>query len=461
MMNNVMNTLAVKQLLLAEGWVENRLIEWDSAGNISALGPIPAGYDGPEAGTVVAGMPNIHSHAFQRLSAGLTEYRYAEDDSFWSWRQLMYAFASKITPEQLEEIATHLYREMLWAGYTSVCEFNYLHNDEFGRPYMEPDSFFTALIRAAKRAGIGLTLLPVFYQRSGFGAETVNDGQRRFATTLDEYMQLWASLQARAQTEGIGLGVAPHSLRAVSESDLQQLIARVKAISPEAPVHIHISEQIREVEDCLEATGCRPFELLQRTCAVDQSWCLVHGTHFDKNELAAVAEIQAVVAICPTTEANLGDGIFDWLEFASHGGRWGIGSDSNTLIDSREELMLLEYSQRLLRRKRNIVCDSKQAHVGTHLYQEALKGGSQVSGIKVGRIEEGYRADLLELDGELFEGLSKSGDFILGNHIFADSHKTSIVGVWSAGKRVASPATEARPKLPKALQALRNQYLEN
>ncbi|TEW56824.1 formimidoylglutamate deiminase [Psychromonas sp. RZ22] len=455
-----MGQLAVQQLLLSSGWAKDKLIQWDDTGIITSIGLIPEGYTGEKAHTIVAGMPNIHSHAFQRLCAGLTEYRSTEQDSFWSWRKLMYALADKITPEQLEAIATHLYSEMLAAGYTSVCEFNYLHNDVNGQPYKNSNAFFDSLINAANKSGIGLTLLPVYYNRAGFDKADCEKSQQRFALSLDAYLKRWNKLFQQSQRAGFALGIAPHSLRAVSGADLKTLVERIKHLSPEAPVHIHISEQIKEVEDCLAFTGKRPFNFLQSICDVDDKWCLVHGTHFDKEELKAIAQCEATVALCPITEANLGDGIFDYVTYGQHIGTWGIGSDSNILIDAREELMLLEYGQRLLHRQRNIASSPNEPHVATNLYQQALVGGEKASGLKVGKIEVGYRADFIELANQQFTHANKSGDFILSQYIFADSHKDSIRRVWSAGKLLIDTTSQPRYPLPEALCALRNKYLE-
>ena len=314
-----MNQLFAADALLPTGWARNVLIAWDGAGRIAQVTPgatAPAGVP-TAAGPVIPGMPNLHSHAFQRAFAGLTEYRGQAEDSFWSWRNLMYRFAARITPESLEAIATWLYIEMLEAGYTSVCEFHYVHHDTDGRPYADDATLSLALLRAARTSGIAITLLPVLYQTSGFGAKPPRAVQARFIRSTDNMLSLLERLAPAAQAQGAVLGLAPHSLRAVPPDSLAAAVQGLTALNPQAPIHIHIAEQTQEVDDCIAWSGQRPVQWLLNHAPVDERWCLVHATHMTPDEYAGAARTGAVAGICPTTEANLGDGIFDmpmWLQ---------------------------------------------------------------------------------------------------------------------------------------------------
>jgi formimidoylglutamate deiminase len=325
----------------------------------------------------VAGMPNLHSHAFQRAMAGLAERQSDANDSFWTWRELMYRFAGRITPETQYAIAAQLFVEMLEAGYTSVCEFHYLHHRPDGRPYDDPAAMSQAIIAAARATGIRLTLLPVLYMSGGFDGRALGDRQRRFGHTLDAYLALLQSLRA-LEAAGLRVGVAFHSLRAVPELALREVMA---AIAGQAmPVHIHIAEQIGEVQDCLAIRGARPVEWLLAHAPVDSRWTLVHATHLDAAEVRGIADSGATVAICPTTEANLGDGLFPLRDYLQAGGHWGIGSDSHVSVSPVEELRWLEYGQRLVTRHRNIAVSAIQPSTGELLYSQALAGGLRSAG---------------------------------------------------------------------------------
>ena len=344
---------------------------------------------------VLPGMPNLHSHAFQRAMAGLAERKGKADDSFWSWREAMYGFAATIGPEQLQAIAAQLYVEMLKAGYTHVCEFQYLHHRPDGTPYAPPEAMSQALIEAAREAGIGLTLLPVLYMSGGFDGRALGERQRRFGHEVDGYLRLLETLQAQA-SDDLRVGIALHSLRAVPELAMREVLA--SPLAANCPIHIHIAEQIGEVQDCLAARSARPVEWLFEHAAVDARWCLVHATHLTEAETAQIAASGAVVGLCPTTEANLGDGVFPLPAYMDAGGTLGIGSDSHISISPVEELRWLEYGQRLQTRHRNIASRRSGDSVGETLWRAALRGGAQASGAPIGELREGARADLIVLD---------------------------------------------------------------
>lgn len=323
------------------------------------------------------GMPNLHSHAFQRAMAGLAERRGPGDDSFWTWRETMYAFASRVGPDELQAIAAQLYVEMLKAGYTHVCEFHYLHNAPDGRPYADPAAMSRAIIEAARETGIGLTLLPVLYMTGGFDGRALSERQRRFGLTVEAYLRLLDSL-AGLESPRLRIGIALHSLRAVPEDAMHEVLAAPSARS--CPIHIHIAEQIGEVQDCLALRKARPVQWLFDHAAVDARWCLVHATHLDTAEMRAIAKSGAVAGLCPTTEANLGDGLFPLAAYLDAHGALGIGSDSHISVSPVEELRWLEYGQRLVTRHRNIAAREPDASVGETLWAAALAGGRQAAG---------------------------------------------------------------------------------
>ena len=344
---------------------------------------------------VLPGMPNLHSHAFQRAMAGLAERKGPAEDSFWSWRETMYTFAAAIGPEAVQAIAAQLYVEMLKAGYTQVCEFHYLHHQPDGTPYAQPEAMSLALIEAAREAGIALTLLPVLYMSGGFDGRALGARQRRFGHTVESYLRLLETLR-KHESDDLQVGMALHSLRAVPEAAMRQVLASDAAKS--GPIHIHIAEQIGEVQDCLALRGARPVEWLFEHAAVDPRWCLVHATHLTGAETTQLARSGAVAGLCPTTEANLGDGIFPLAAYRDAGGALGIGSDSHISISPVEELRWLEYGQRLATRHRNVAARQPGDSVGESLWGAALRGGAQASGFAVGELREGARADLIVLD---------------------------------------------------------------
>ena len=418
--------------LLPGGWARDVLLEWDERGTLVAATPqCPAAAGVPRAaGLVVPGLPNLHSHAFQRAFAGLTEHRTGAADSFWSWRDRMYRFANAITADEIEDIATHLYVEMLRAGYTSVCEFHYLHHDPHGAPYADPAETALRIAAAAGRAGIGLTLLPVLYRTSGFGGTPPLPEQRRFITEVDTLLRI----VERVRDAGTRTGVAPHSLRAVPPASLQALVAGLHASDAGAPVHIHVAEQRREVDDCLAWSGRRPVQWLIDNAALDARWCLVHATHAGAAELRALAPTGATLGLCPTTEANLGDGIVDAAAWADAGGAWGIGSDSHASVDAAEELRWLEYTQRLATGQRNVLATGRDPQVASALWRAAVAGGARASGRSVAGLAVGQRADFLVLaGGGLAHGLSP--DQALAGHVFTRPPDSTIDEVWVGGRR--------------------------
>lgn len=436
--------------LLPTGWARDVLLEWDDQGRFAA---VTAGAHQPldiarADGPVIAGMPNLHSHAFQRVFGGLTEFRGtlesvlydsgATRDNFWSWRELMYRVAGAVTPEQLEAIATWLYIEMLEAGYTSVCEFHYIHHDTNGTPYADDATLALCLLRAAERTGVGMTLLPVLYQTGGFGGVPPGAGQRRFIRSTDSLLSLIERLQPLCVAQGARVGLAAHSLRAVPPESLRAALAGLDAIDATAPVHIHIAEQMQEVADCLTWSGQRPVEWLLDHAPVGARWCLVHATHMTPVEARRAARTGAVAGLCPTTEANLGDGVFDlpaWLDAETdRRGRWGVGSDSHVAVNAAEELLTLEYSQRLNLHRRNIAASDEHPEVATAMMLEAVTGGAQASALSNAGLTAGQRADFAVLNARhpLIAGLSAPQ--MLSAHVFA-SHRTSALDAVYVGGR--------------------------
>lgn len=438
-------TLYFDHALLPTGWAADVRLTV-TAGRIAGVeaGASPHADDERHA-VALPGMPNLHSHAFQRAMAGLAEVRGPSDDSFWTWREAMYRFVERITPDDLTAIAAMAQVEMLESGFTRVGEFHYLHHAPDGGGYSDPAEMGGALARAADQTGIGLTLLPVFYAHPGFGGAPPGEGQRRFVNDLDGFAKLLgASERAVAALPDAVVGIAPHSLRAVTPEELTALAA----MRPDAPFHIHIAEQVREVEDCVAWSGQRPVEWLLGHADVDERWCLVHATHVTPAEVSGIAASRAVVGLCPITEANLGDGIFPARAFLDAGGRFGVGSDSNVLIDMAEELRLLEYGQRLTQRGRNILADSG-ASTGASLFAASVAGGAQALGV-AGGIAVGASADLVSLDPAHVSMIGRIRDGWIDALVFAGG-RAAIDRVWrhgvcvvAGGRHEAREAIEAR-----------------
>jgi formimidoylglutamate deiminase len=411
------------EALLPAGWRRDVRVRVDDAGNFADVQE-GATADGAEVlpGPVLPGMANLHSHAFQRAMAGLTEVRGESVDDFWSWRELMYRFASRITPGQAHAIARHLYIELLRHGYTAVAEFHYLHRPPGGGHYAQRAEMLLQHLRAAREAGIAVTLLPSLYQWSDFGRRALQARQERFASSPEDIIAMVdAARGAAGENPDVRAGVAPHSLRAVDAESLRALVEALKAVDPTAPVHIHAAEQLKEVENCVAATGRRPVEWLLENMRVDRHWCLVHATHMTTEEAQQLAGTGAVAGLCPTTEANLGDGVFPLLEFRAAGGRYGVGGDSHVCRDPVEELRTVEYVQRLATRRRNLVVGERSQAVGTTLWLEAAEGGGRATGRAMGAIMPGLRADLIVLEATHPDLENRSGDALTNSFVFSGS----------------------------------------
>ena len=424
--------------LLSDGWADNVSLTVNVDGSIERISasmaePVSqsetAAFTRHMKGAVIPGMPNVHSHGFQRIMAGLAG-QHSGNDSFWTWRTLMYELAQKLTPEQLHACQAGLFLEMLKSGYTSCAEFHYMHNAPNGDAYADPAELPARVMQAAAATGIGLTMLPVLYRRSGFGADGVEAQQRRFCLTIDAYQSIVERCRTLAgKYPNHRVGLAPHSLRAVNEQDLNGLLDLAGASEP---IHIHIAEQQQEVKQSEAFYSCRPVEWLLDHADVNHRWCLVHATHINETEIAAAAASGAVAGLCPSTEADLGDGVFPGRVWMDHGGRWGIGSDSNVYLNAAGELRLLEYTQRLRDGARLVMAEPGRS-IGTSLYLGAVTGGAQATGQAVGQLKVGKQADLVELDTDhyLLDGLSE--DALLDTYLFGGD-RTMISSVVVGGQ---------------------------
>ncbi|MBT5430282.1 MAG: formimidoylglutamate deiminase [Rhodospirillaceae bacterium] len=399
-------------------WLDNVLMEIDENGMIKSLisNSEKSEADKILSGTCVPGMPNLHSHAFQRAMAGLTEIAGSGQTNFWTWQKVMYQFLAKLSPEDVEAIASQLYMEMLRGGFTSVAEFHYLHNDINGNYFKNPTEMSDQIFAAANTTGISLTHLPVLYAYGGFDCLKPEDGQKRFLNTIDQFQLLLETLESKYRNNKLTkIGVALHSLRAVSP----EMITDAAAFAPEGPIHIHIAEQTKEVEQCMAWSGQRPVEWLLNNADVNERWSLIHATHMNEAEIGTFAYTGAIAGLCPTTEANLGDGLFPLEDFLNQKGRIGVGSDSNTSVDLTEELRLLEYGQRLNQRRRNIGASGEGTSTGENLFKKSLLGGAQALSQSVGILEPGYRADFILLDDKHPTLFSRTENFILDAWIFS------------------------------------------
>ncbi|WP_332770375.1 formimidoylglutamate deiminase [Phenylobacterium sp.] len=431
-MTDPTTTLWFESALLETGWADNVRLTLQGGRIVRVQDGVPREVHESANGPAVPGLPNLHSHAFQRGMAGLAEVRGPAGDSFWTWREVMYRFLERLGPEEVEAIAAQAYVEMLEAGFTRVGEFHYLHHDRDGSPFADPAEMAARIAAAAGESGIGLTLLPVFYAHSGFGGADPTPGQARFVHDIDGFARLLeASRKAVADLTGAVVGLAPHSLRAVTPGELSALVG----LAGKGPVHIHVAEQTQEVQDCLAWSGQRPVEWLLANAPVDPRWCLVHATHVTLEEIADMARAGAVVGLCPITEANLGDGLFLAPEFRQQGGRFGIGSDSNVLIDVAEELRTLEYGQRLARRNRNVMAAEPGDSTGAGLYRAALAGGAQALGVGAPRLAVGELADIVTLDAGHPALAARRGDALIDSWVFA-GRQGVVDGVWRAGVKL-------------------------
>lgn len=386
-----MKTLDAAMLWTPAGWQADAGLDIDAAGRIVAQRAAE-----PTASDrwIVPGIANLHSHAFQRAMAGMAERQTNPADSFWTWRETMYRFAARFDPDSLQAVAAQLYAEMLEAGYTCVCEFHYLHHAPDGRPYADPAAMSRALIAAARETGIRLTLLPVLYMTGGFDGRPLGERQQRFGHQVDAYLRLLDTLRAEEDAT-LRVGCALHSLRAVPAEAMREVLA---ALPADSRMHIHIAEQIGEVQDCLALRNARPVEWLLANAGVDARWTLVHATHLTGEEALGIARSGATVAICTTTEANLGDGLFPLRDYLDAGGAWGVGSDSHISVSPIEELRWLEYGQRLITRHRNIAVQADSSSVGETLLRATAVSAARSTGQAVGTLAPGEYADYVVLD---------------------------------------------------------------
>jgi formiminoglutamate deiminase len=429
-----MNRFWFRMALLPGGWERGVGVDVRD-GRICGVRPgtAPAANDECHA-LAIPGLANVHSHAFQRAMAGLAEVSGPAGDDFWSWREVMYSFVDRLGPEDVQAIAAWAFVEMLESGFTRVAEFHYLHHGPDGSAYAQLAELAIRVVAAAAESGIGLTLLPVLYSHGNFGGTAAGGAQRRFVNDIERFARLLAaSREAVRGLEGGLVGVAPHSLRAVAPPDLDLAVQ----LAGSGPVHIHIAEQIREVNDCLAWSGRRPVEWLLDHADVNSRWCLVHATHLSAAEVRALARSGAVAGLCPVTEANLGDGIFPAEEYLCAGGAFGLGSDSNIDIDASAELRALEYSQRLGHQRRNVLAGAPGRSTGRRLFDAALQGGARAAGLAGAGLAPDCPADFLSLDVGHPSLIGRTEDALLDSWIFAGG-KSVIDCVWRAGHKVVA-----------------------
>lgn len=431
--------LYAQQVLLANGWATDKTLVIDK-GLITAVEDGRAIDADIADGAVIPGMVNCHSHAFQRAFAGFCERGSQEQDSFWTWRKTMYQFLAQLSAEDAQTIAIQLYIEMLKSGYTRVAEFHYLHHDQHGNAYPELATMANAIFKAAQSTGIGLTLLPVLYCYSGFGAQPSTQGQRRFINSPQQFNQLVSEcFQLSKDYPNTNVGIAPHSLRAVDKPGLEQAVLHLRQLNTTAPIHIHIAEQTQEVLECEQHYGKRPVQWLLDNLNVDQHWCLIHATHINQQERRSIVSAGAVAGICPTTEANLGDGIFPTTEFLTEQGTLAIGSDSHISVNPIEELRWLEYAQRLIKEQRTLLNQPKQPSTGLNLWQLAAQGGAQSTNSNTGVLAAGKQADLLVLDPTNTALFAQSPSTLMDSVIFASQQSpvkdVMVNGTWQIKNR--------------------------
>jgi formimidoylglutamate deiminase len=433
--------------LLPSGWARD--VRVGVEGGVIVSVAAGAARDGAEhiGGIAVPGLPNLHCHAFQRGMAGLAERRGPQADSFWTWREVMYRFLGRLSPDDVEAIAAFAYVEMLETGFTTVGEFHYLHHDVDGRPYADIGEMATRIAAACHETRIGLTLLPSFYAYGGFGGAPPSPGQRRFLNDPERFLKIVERCRAIiVNLPAARVGIAPHSLRAVTPDTLR---AVCEAMS-EGPIHIHAAEQVKEVDECIAALGRRPVQWLLDNAEIDSRWCVIHATHTTEAEIRALAASGAVVGLCPLTEASLGDGIFDGAGYLAAQGRFGIGTDSNIQIDAAAELRQLEYGQRLTWRARNVMATQEGESTGRRLFATALAGGTQALQRPIGALAAGLRADVVLLNGDHPDLASRHSDQWLDAWIFVAGRaavKTVLVGgetIVDGGRHRAREAIEAR-----------------
>jgi formimidoylglutamate deiminase len=419
-----------KRALLQDGWTENVRVCVEDGSISSITTNAEAQTTDASVDTLLPALSNLHSHSFQRAMAGMTEFRAAGLDSFWTWRELMYRFVNRITPEQMQAIAALVFMEMQEAGYAAVGEFHYVHHQSGGAPYDDIAELSNQIYAAAKATGIGLTHLPVLYTYGGAGEAPLATGQLRFGNSVERYFQLME--RARGSLKHLAsdarIGMAPHSLRATSPSDLKTALAQFKA----GPIHMHIAEQPKEVADIQTWLGARPVEWLLQNADVNSNWCLIHATHMTDEETATIAKSGAVAGLCPITESNLGDGPFNGPTYLNAGGAFGVGSDSNVNISLTEELRTLEYSQRLRDVARNVLVVD-EGSVGATIYKGAARGGAQALDRNAGEITTGKLADLVAIDSTSPALCALTPNQLLDGLVFAAKDNV-VTDVWSAGR---------------------------
>jgi len=419
--------------LLDDSWASSVEITIDASGNIESLVADCPYADGDRVELLIPAIANVHSHAHQRAMAGLGERAGNREDSFWTWRKVMYHYLERIQPEHLMHIAAQLYLEMLKHGYACVGEFQYLHHAVDGSAYENRAEMSLQCLQAARNVGIGFTALPVLYRYGGFGSAEPLDGQKRFLNGADGFIEIVKTLQAATAADAnSSVGIAPHSLRAINRELLAEVIDSLDGL---AAIHLHIAEQTREVDDCLAWCGQRPVEWLYDNFSVDRHWCLIHATHMTASETSNMADSGCIAGLCPTTEANLGDGFFNAVDFFGREGNWAIGSDSHISIDPVEELRWLEYGMRLQTRRRNLLVSETTLNTGRNLLDGALSGGALASGRRTGSIASGYRADFIVLDHRHPRLYGRRDDDLIGSWIFSGNDNL-VRDVYVGGKKI-------------------------
>ncbi|MDD9900667.1 MAG: formimidoylglutamate deiminase [Alphaproteobacteria bacterium] len=459
-----MPSLFARTALLPTGWAEDVLVAYDKDGWIVGVetGKAPSSDDNDvEAvpGVLVPGLVNAHSHAFQRALAGLTERGAGRKKSFWSWRDTMYRFVSKLSPDDMHALAKGVYTDMLKAGYTSVGEFHYLHHDPEGKAYTDIAEMSHQVIRAAMETGIAITHMPALYAFGGVGGQPAVEGQRRFLNTVPSLLQMLEKLQKDyAGIPQVSFGFAHHSLRAVTPDMLRDGTRAARRLMPDVPIHILAGAQRAEVEDCLAWSGLSPAGWLMEYGDVDENWSFIHALHMTEEDTRSMAAMGIVAVLCPTSEANHGAGVFPLLHYLQCGGRFAIGSASNVSVDALEELRWLEYLQRVQAGERVILYTDELTSVGATLFERTVQGGARALKRKTGRIAVGCRADFVVLDTDLPSMAGKLRDHVLDTAIFAAA-ETPVLHVMSGGRwavrdRRHRREDQIRDSLRKVLQNL-------
>lgn len=426
--------------LTSQGWQDNVTVEVDARGMISAIAT--GARDGTNVnGIAIPAMPNVHSHAHQRFMLGLAEKAGPGADSFWTWREVMYGFALKLGPEDLEAVAAQLYMEMVKSGFSVVGEFQYLHHQPDGTPYDNEAELSLRCLAAAEQAGIAITLLPTLYNFGGFGGQPSVAGQGRFVNGAERYLRIYETLRKASASHPLRrLGISPHSLRAVTIDLLKEVS---NGIDPLSPIHIHVAEQTKEVDDCLAWSAKRPVDLLLDSFEVSPRWTAIHATHMTEAETRRLAQSGCIGGLCPTTEANLGDGIFPAVQFLKDGGAIAIGSDSHISVSPAEDIRMLEYSQRLRDRTRNALAGGPGQSTGRTLFDAVCRGGAQSMTQPVGAIAVGKRCDIAVLDGDHPALIGRARDDALDSWIFSGGNP-SVKDMIAGGAHVVKDRAHVR-----------------